>query len=586
MPVFQACLHYIGEYMDAILALEELQGLQQSNPAAALSAYQKQLRQARESGDTALEAACLYGVADCAYDTGDFELASSHFALAVVAFERLGQWREQCDALNSLGWARREQGQFQVSLEAHQASLLLSQKHGWLDLEARAYSGFSVVYGDLGNAAQAHKYGLDSLRLLELTGDQLAIAHRKAALSVQYIRNQQFDYALELLQSVLPFARSHDDKRLLIKTLLNLGAAMHNQIYGQDLANANLLSQAGGQIQAYFNEALELCIVQSDAQGETMCLVELGNVQFLLGNRRAALEYLELAQVQISDVICESSIHLRSVMGHVFGSLGQHPEAIFELETALVQAQELGIKHIERRVLDNLAEVYEAAGEHEKTVRTLKALRVLERVAFDQEVQTRLQNLHVEYETDRLKHEASLERDRRNELEASNRQLEKLSLEDSLTGAHNRRYLENFLGHEIARVAQQKCDLSLVMLDLDHFKRINDSFSHAVGDRVLVALTQILRSSSRKSDVIARIGGEEFVVVMPDTSFAQAEVACERLRVAVERYDWQALHPGLMVTASFGLVQAGPNCSADALLALADAKLYEAKRNGRNCVQT
>jgi diguanylate cyclase (GGDEF)-like protein len=582
----------IGDHMDAMLTLEQLQGLQQSNPAAALSAYRKQLRQAQETGDAALEAACLYGLADCAYDTGEFELASSHFTLAIVAFEQLGRWRELCDSLNSLGWARREEGQFQVSLEAHQASLLLSQKHGWLDLEARAYSGFSVVYGDLGNAAQAHKYGLDSLRLLELTGDQLAIAHRRAALSVQYIRNQQFDYALELLESVLPFARGHSDKRLLIKTLLNLGAARLNQVYGQDVgagigtgANARAL-QAGQEMQAYYNEALELCIAQSDTQGETMCLIELGNVQFLLGHYRAALEYLELAQVQISEVTSETSIHLRTVTGHVFGALGQYPEAVFELETAWAQAQELGLKYTERQVLDSLAAVYEAAGEHEKTIRALKALRVLERLAFDQEVQTRLQNLHVEYETDRLKHEASLERDRRNELEASNRQLEKLSLEDSLTGAHNRRYLEAFLGHEIARVARQKCDLSLVMLDLDHFKRINDSFSHAVGDRVLVALTQILRSSSRKSDVIARIGGEEFVVVMPDTSFVQAQVACERLRVAIERYDWQALHQGLTVTASFGLVQAGADCSADALLALADAKLYEAKRNGRNCVQT
>jgi diguanylate cyclase (GGDEF)-like protein len=586
--------------MDAMLTLEALQGLQQSNPAAALSAYRKQLRQAQESGDATLEATCLYGVADCAYDTGDFELASSHFTLAIVAFEQLGQRRELCDSLNSLGWARREEGQFQLALEAHQASLLLSQKHGWIDLEARAYSGFSVVYGDLGNAAQAHKFGLDSLRLLELTGDQLAIAHRKAALSVQYIRNQQFDYALELLESVLPFARGHDDKRLLIKTLLNLGAVMLNQVYGQD-AGAGLGTgvgtgvgadinapdlKAAQQMQAYYSEALELCIAQSDTQGETMCLIELGNVQFVFGHHRAALEYLELAQIQISNVTSETTIHLRTVTGHVFGSLGQYPEAVFELETAWAQAQELGLKHTERQVLDSLAKVYEAAGEHEKTVRALKALRVLERVAFDQEVQTRLQNLHVEYETDRLKHEASLERDRRNELEASNRQLEKLSLEDSLTGAHNRRYLEAFLGHEIARVARQKCDLSLVMLDLDHFKRINDSFSHAVGDRVLVALTQILRASSRKSDVIARIGGEEFVVVMPDTMFAQAQVACERLRVAIERYDWQALHQGLTVTASFGLVQAGADCSADALLALADAKLYEAKRNGRNCVQT
>ena len=292
----------------------------------------------------------------------------------------------------------------------------------------------------------------------------------------------------------------------------------------------------------------------------------------------------------MGDAVSDSVIHLRTVMGQVFAALGRFQEAIFELEAAYRQAQTLGIKPTEHSVLENLTDVYEAAGDHEKTISSLRALRVLERVAFDQQVQSQLQNLQIEYETDRLKHEANLERDRRNELEATNRQLEKLSLEDSLTGAFNRRYLEGFLGHEMVRVARHKSDLSVVMLDLDHFKRINDSFSHAVGDRVLVLLTQILRSAGRKSDVIARIGGEEFVVVMPQTPFAQAQIACERLRLAVEGYDWQALRPGLMVTASFGLVQAGSadgstDCSAEALLALADAKLYEAKRNGRNRVQ-
>ncbi len=80
------------------------------------------------------------------------------------------------------------------------------------------------------------------------------------------------------------------------------------------------------------------CVTQSDTQGEMMCLVELGNLHFMLGHHRAALEYLELAQLQVKDAVSESSIHLRTVMGHVFGSLGQYPEATYELETALQQA--------------------------------------------------------------------------------------------------------------------------------------------------------------------------------------------------------------------------------------------------------
>jgi diguanylate cyclase (GGDEF)-like protein len=90
--------------------------------------------------------------------------------------------------------------------------------------------------------------------------------------------------------------------------------------------------------------------------------------------------------------------------------------------------------------------------------------------------------------------------------------------------------------HDIARVIRQKGDLSLVVLDLDCFKHVSDTFSHAMDDRVLVTVTHILRASSSKSDVVARHGGEEFVVVMPDTSFAQAKVACECLRLAIGRH--------------------------------------------------
>lgn len=157
---------------------------------------------------------------------------------------------------------------------------------------------------------------------------------------------------------------------------------------------------------------------------------------------------------------------------------------------------------------------------------------------------------------------------------------------DPLTQLPNRRRFVEFLTHELNRLTRYKNqDLCVLMLDLDHFKNINDTAGHEVGDRVLVSLGALLKSSIRNVDLVARIGGEEFVVVLPDTKLSGAQRVASHLLDCIQRLEvtgWTDTHGS--ITTSIGIAVANQESTLENLLAEADQRLYEAKSNGRNCI--
>jgi diguanylate cyclase (GGDEF)-like protein len=166
-------------------------------------------------------------------------------------------------------------------------------------------------------------------------------------------------------------------------------------------------------------------------------------------------------------------------------------------------------------------------------------------------------------------------------------QLEALARIDALTGIPNRRHFLELAEIEWNRFTRYQRPLSLMMVDIDRFKTVNDAFGHLIGDRVLSEVAQTLQSVRRNSDAVARIGGEEFAVLLPETSLAQAKMAAQRLVRAVSRQEVAAENGPIRVTISIGVAEA-QDSTADlaALMSSADQALYLAKAAGRNRVET
>ncbi len=165
--------------------------------------------------------------------------------------------------------------------------------------------------------------------------------------------------------------------------------------------------------------------------------------------------------------------------------------------------------------------------------------------------------------------------------------LARLAATDPLTGLPNRRYLEQTAKIELDRVRRFGGAASVIMLDVDHFKVVNDTYGHAFGDEALRCLARTCKSSLRQMDVFARYGGEEFVILLPGTTEAAAIGVAEKLRVSLADMPVSDGRDEILMTASFGVAGLLPSDPGiDVGMARADAALYAAKHSGRNCVKS
>lgn len=157
--------------------------------------------------------------------------------------------------------------------------------------------------------------------------------------------------------------------------------------------------------------------------------------------------------------------------------------------------------------------------------------------------------------------------------------------EDTLTGAQNRRGMDMTLAREIARAKRYKTALSMAMLDIDHFKRINDKYGHDAGDAMLVHLSTVIKSVLREADVLVRYGGEEFLVILPDSDIRGANYVLDRLKQVIQKSPM--IYEGKKIEATFsgGIAQLKSDENGHALIIRADKALYDAKQAGRNCVK-
>ena len=289
-------------------------------------------------------------------------------------------------------------------------------------------------------------------------------------------------------------------------------------------------------------------------------------------------------------------------LGEVMVHLGRFAEARPLLDESLAQARQIGADAQTARIGCTLGELELFEGRPEIAWQGLEAVRL---AAIGTDLRMTQLRLHhalwraaraLQRPSEGLQHLETylqLERQRavsqlraQSELFVTRAEVEQVRLEtrrDPLTRLGNRREVDDRWPALLAHCRASGKPLAVAMLDLDRFKQINDRFGHAIGDDVLVAMARLLRENTRSGDIAARVGGEEFLLVLPDTAGERALEICERVRQCVAAHPWSTLADGLSVTLSVGLALAPPY-DAEELTARADTALSTAKLQGRNCV--
>ena len=315
-----------------------------------------------------------------------------------------------------------------------------------------------------------------------------------------------------------------------MERFIQAGLAINSGPRGSPLANALLLNTHGDGLRALGRTAEALPILESALAA-----------YHAMANPRGEID----ATTDLAAALLE---------------LGRLDDALARLTDARARVQGLDLRDHERRIEELLAEVHERRGDPAAALAHYKAFHRLHRELQDRDTQKRLQALALRAEIDRALRE---------------------SREDALTGVANRRRFE-----EVARSRPRVPEtFAVAALDIDHFKRINDQHSHAAGDAVLREVGSLLRAHCRGSDFVARIGGEEFMLLLAGVTAAEARESCERLRATIERHDWGSVVRGVAVTVSIGVAAGDGRASLTDLLQAADVQLYEAKRGGRNRVR-
>ena len=398
--------------------------------------------------------------------------------------------------------------------------------------------------------------------------------------------------AVRLLDEALRARGTHDPSRqLLVATngmcAISIGMAHRLRGVGTDTEWHDTLARA-----RHFGElALELLAQLPDPIYAITVPGNVGEIRLLQGEVAAARPMLEQALAQArARGLQGHAWRLQTSMADCLLAAGQPEQAREAAEQLLAEmarvADKLGgaPQQTAMRAHDAAYRACRALHHHEQALLHLEATERIERArtttqlrALSQLFVTRTEAQQARAQAEHAQTDAQQQRKRATELAA-------VAERDPLTGLGNRRHLDRRCAELLPGAARDSLPLSLALLDIDHFKQVNDRHGHAVGDQVLMLVAQLLRDNTRAGDVLARYGGEEFVVVLPGMGVERAAEVCERLRksVAACAFAEHGLAAGV-ITVSIGLASAG-SYHLQGLLHAADAALYRAKREGRDRV--
>ena len=502
--------------------------------------------------------------------------------------------RGQGYAVRNLGFCAFQEADFETAFEHLNESLEIAQEIGDMVLERDSLNFHGAIYHRLGDLDNA-------LNFVQRTFALNLSVHDEAGIAVSLMNLGSLEQELGRPKEAVKALRDALDRSV------KLGDSVREAMVLSNLGVSLTALDQNNEAVETFRRALTLCDDFDLTDLTAPNLVNLAEVFSKQKRFEEALDVIDQALEMIRDGgPSEGIVHALLTAGKVHIAREQPYKALETLEMALTEAQGLQLKSPEFQVHELLARTYKNLGQFELAFDHHESFHSLERQVRADDAERKVRAVAAQFEMQRIRAEAEIQRLRNVELanalqaleesdrektellralEQKSRELEHQVKRDPLTGLYNRRHLETVMNQEFDKAKQRGRPLPVALIDIDHFKTINDTCSHQVGDSVLVKVAEILNSGLRAFDLAARYGGEEFVIVLPRTTAAQAFTVCERLRIAIQDFDWTSIHPALNVTISCGISSEVTNNNHERLLQLADDKLYEAKRDGRNCVR-
>ena len=513
---------------------------------------------------------------------------------AVSLLRSLGDRAGEAEALNQQGVRLAMKGQGEAAIGVYEHVLALRTATDDQPGVAAVLVNIALQHRDNGDLASALACGAEALEAARGCGDARALAYAHTHLGVVLgaldepaAAEQQLERSLALVRTTAD--RAHESTVLVALADLKRQAgeaAAAEAGARQALALSRATGNQSDQVEALVATALALQ-AQAAHPGASALLDEAA----LLAQRRGDLGL----QAQVLLAQAETP-----------RALGRPAEALPLLAQAHQLAEAAGALQLSAQAHEALSLAHEAAGDLAAALRHQRAFQACERRLRNQPAQRRLRQFLQQQALASAESDAQAERERSAqllqaldearraeqsrsqllaELQAQAELLHQLAREDGLTGVANRRWLDLQLQRETERARRFGHPLAVAMIDVDHFKAVNDRLSHSVGDAVLRTLAGLLRANCRASDVLGRYGGEEFMLILVESSLPQALEACEKLRERVARHDWAAVHPALQaLSVSIGVAAFEAGAPDEGLVQAADHQLYRAKHGGRNRV--
>ena len=447
-------------------------------------------------------------------------------------------------------------------------------------------AALGVAYESVGRYAEALDLLHDAHTAYASANDVRGIASTRLSMGVVHSRCQDHAIGYGHYVAALESFERLDEHIGIVRVLNNIGLNQRNLGHLED--SLSTFDRAIGLAQTH--QFVALVPTLSGNRGRT--LLAMGRLD------EASACFEQHARGALGNTWKQSALDARLGLIEIKHARGERSHAIAALRDLIPELAQYGVLDEEVKAWGLLAESLETEGDAAGALLAYKHLRERERKWLDQRANTRMRASTLMTDLDAARHEAKEEHRLRGELakahaalaiESAERsartdELYRQSREDALTGLPNRRDFSERMAEECRRAERYLQPLCVAMVDIDHFNRVNDKFGHAAGDQALVEIARRLRGALRSGDLVARLGGEEFAVLLPNATAADARALCERLREAVAATPVLLANAAPTVTISIGVTTYVPPESTDDALSRADMRLYGAKTAGRNRV--